>query len=81
MATREQIRYLQTARPFQPFRIKLAGGNTFTVTHPELASCSVNGRELVVHDEQGMHLLEMTQVERIEPVAFAAPPRAAGDGE
>jgi hypothetical protein len=28
-----------------------------------------------------MHLLEMTQVERIEPVAFAAPPRAEGDGE
>jgi len=51
MATREQIRYLQTARPFQPFRIKLAGGDTFLVTHPELASCSVNGRELVVHDD------------------------------
>ena len=79
--TIERIREMYNARPFQPFRIKLAGGDTFTVTHPELASCSKNGRELVVHDDDGMHLLEMTQVERIEPVAFAAPPRAEGDGE
>ena len=76
----QEIKDAKDQRPFQPFRIKLAGGDTFVVTHPELASCSVNGRELVVHDAAGMHLLEMTRVERIEPVAFAAPPRAEGDG-
>jgi hypothetical protein len=81
MATREQVRFLQTARPFRPFRIKLAGGDTFVVTHPELASCSVNGRELVVHDDAGMHLLEMLLVEVLEPVAAPAQPRATGDGE
>jgi len=35
------------------------------VRHPELISCSLNGREMVVHDEAGMHLLEMLLVAEI----------------
>jgi hypothetical protein len=31
MATREQLRALITARPFQPFLIKMASGERFTV--------------------------------------------------
>jgi hypothetical protein len=62
MATREQIRTMQTTQPFRPFLIKLADGRAFPVNHPELVSCSLNGRELVVHDEDGMHLLEMLLV-------------------
>ncbi len=66
MATREQLRALQTRQPFRPFRITLGSGRTFVIRHPELAACSTNGREMVVYDDQGMHLLEMLMVEILE---------------
>jgi len=59
VATREQVRQMQTAQPFRPFLVKFADGRSFLVRHPELVSCSLNGRELVVHADQGMHLIEM----------------------
>src|SRR5205085_667913 len=68
MATREQVRHMQTAQPFRPFLVRVAGGRTFTIRHPELVSCSFNGREMVIHDEEGMHLVEMLLVEVLEPV-------------
>ncbi len=67
MATREQLREMITARPFVPFVIKMASGNSFTVKHPELASCNVNGRSMWVHDDDGSHLVEMPLVEVMEP--------------
>ena len=56
-----------SAQPFRPFLVNLADGRMFAVRNPELASCSMNGRELVVHDDDGMHLVEMLMV--IELVA------------
>jgi hypothetical protein len=83
MATRERLRTFQTRQPFRPFRITLGSGRTFTVRHPELASCSINGREMVVHDDDGMHLLEMLMVEILddanEPARNeASPPKGNG---
>jgi len=69
MATRDQLRQMVTAQPFRPFAVKLAGGRSFTVRHPELVACSVNGREMTVYDDQGAHLVEMLLVEVMEPVA------------
>ena len=62
MATRVQVRQMQTAQPFRPFLVKLVDGRSFLVRHPELVSCSLNGRELYVHDEEGLHLVEMLLV-------------------
>ena len=59
MATREQVRQMQTAQPFRPFLVKLADGRSFLVRHPELVSCSLNGREMFLNDEEGLHLIEM----------------------
>ena len=82
MATPNQLRSLQTAHPFRPFLVQLAGGRTFTVRHPENAACSPNGREMTVYDEEGMHLLEMLLVEHREPAkAEPAQPQADGNGE
>jgi hypothetical protein len=67
MATREQVRTMQTAQPFRPFLVKLADGRHFLVTHPELAACSKNGREMVLYDDDGMHLIEMPLVVEITP--------------
>ena len=78
MATREQLRAFLTRQPFRPFRIILGCDRTFTVRHPELASCSIDGREMVVYDDDGMHLLEMLMVEILEdanePARNEAPP-------
>jgi len=67
MATREHVRQMQTAQPFRPFLVKLADRRSFLVRHPELVSCSLNGREMFLHDEEGVHLIEMLLV--IELVA------------
>ncbi len=66
---------MQTAQPFRPFQVKLADGRQFLVTHPELASCSKNGRELVVHDDAGMHLIELLLVIGLTPQNDVHPPR------
>jgi|GraSoiStandDraft_2_1057267.scaffolds.fasta_scaffold1287023_1 hypothetical protein len=67
MATRDQVRTMQRAEPFRPFLVKLADGRQFRVTHPELISCSANGREMVIHDDDGMHLIEMLLVVEMTP--------------
>lgn len=66
MATKEQLRSLITARPFQPFVIKMASGERFTIKQPENAACDERGRSLTVYSN-GMHLVEMLMVERITP--------------
>jgi hypothetical protein len=68
MATRDQLRQMVSTQPFQPFLVRLAGGRSFGVRHPELVACSVNGREMTVYDEQGTHLVEMLLVEVMERV-------------
>ncbi len=67
MATREQVRTMQTMQPFQPFLVKLADGRTFEVAYPELVACSMNGREMTLYDEDGMHLVEMLLVVELTP--------------
>ncbi len=66
MATKEQLRGFITARPFQPFVIKMASGERFMVRHPENASCDERGRSLTVYD-RGIHMVEMPLVEVMEP--------------
>jgi len=73
---------MQTRQPFQAFTIRLTSGPTFTIRHPELVSCSVNNREMVIHDDEGMHLIEMLLVQEIAPVRVEAgqqPVRANGE--
>jgi hypothetical protein len=69
MATPQQLRQMVRAEPFRPFLVKLAGGRSFTVRHPENVACSVNGREMTVYDDQGVHLVEMLLVEVLEPAS------------
>jgi hypothetical protein len=81
MATREQVRIMQTSQPFRPFLVKLADGRHFRVTHPELISCSANGREMVIHDDDGMHLVEMLLVVELTPQAVPASPKRKAGGK
>jgi hypothetical protein len=54
--------------------VKLADGRQFRVSHPELVACSEDGREMVLYDDDGMHLIEMLLVVEIAP---QAPPGSA----
>jgi hypothetical protein len=69
MATPQQLRQLVRAEPFRPFLVKVVGGRSFTVRHPENVACSVNGREMTVYDDHGVYLVEMPLVEVLEPAA------------
>jgi hypothetical protein len=80
MATPNQLRTMITARPFTPFLVKLASGQSYTVKHPENASCDPRGGWTVVQDEEGIHLLEMLLVEVIEPVKSAGHSATGGNG-
>jgi hypothetical protein len=77
MATRELLRSLTTARPFQPFVIKMASGERLTVKHPENAACDEKGRNLVVFSN-GMHLVEMLLVEVMEAAPQPSQPGLGG---
>ena len=79
MTTKEQLRELITTHPFQPFLVRMTGGRTFTIEHPENAACDHRGRNLVILDKQGMHLVEMLLVEVMEPVR--EPPAAPSTGK
>lgn len=70
MATPAQIRTLNTARPFRPYRVRLTSGHLYLIRHAENAACALEGNstELVVFDDDGMHLLDMRLVEALEPV-------------
>jgi hypothetical protein len=68
MATKEQLREMVRAEPFRRFHVRMTGGRTFEVRHPENISCDWKGRNLVIHDKDGMHFVEMLLVEVMEPV-------------
>jgi hypothetical protein len=80
VATPEQLREMITARPFRPFVVKLASGESYTIRHPENASCDARGRSMSVYDDDGFHLVEMLLVEVMEPMRSPAGPGAEGNG-
>jgi hypothetical protein len=83
MATREQIRALQTAQPFRPFRVWLANKQEYVVRHPELISISYDSRSIILHDQEGIHFLEGTQVDLMELLQQEQPtqaPQGGGNG-
>jgi hypothetical protein len=82
MATREQLQSMMRAQPFRPFLVKLASDRTFVVKHPDYASYgpSPRGHEMTVHDDEGVHLVDMVLVEVLEPATLPAQPGPEGNG-
>jgi hypothetical protein len=79
MATVNQVRSAMHAAPFRPFVVHTADGGQFTVRHPDFISVAVNGLELVIHDDAGMHLVDMDLVTQVHRPA--EPARAQSPGE
>lgn len=46
--TIQEIQRLRDARPFQPFRVLVADGNFYDVTHPEFISQNPSGRLIAI---------------------------------
>jgi hypothetical protein len=80
MATREQLQSMMRAQPFRPFSVKLASGRSFVVKHPDYVAYSLNGQEMTVYDDDGMHLVDMLLVEVLEPATAPTQSRPAGNG-
>jgi hypothetical protein len=78
MATPDQLREMTNARSFQPFLIKMTGGRSFTVKHPENVAWDNRGRAMAIFDDDGTHLVEMLLVEVIE--TMKSPSGTEGNG-
>jgi hypothetical protein len=78
MTTREQLRDMVTARPFRPYVITLADGESLTIRHPELVSCDTRGRDMQINSENGLVRVEMLVV--VSMRQLEQPPSVEGDG-
>jgi hypothetical protein len=70
----QAIRQAISLRPFQPFRLRLADGRELTITHPESAAVSQNGRVVLFTPEDSMVVLEPLLVVSL---GYAPPPAAS----
>jgi hypothetical protein len=71
MAAPLGVRRMITAQPFRPFVLNLVGRRSLTVTRPENAAASLDGQEMTIYDEYGLHDIDML----IDP-----PPRSDKSG-
>jgi hypothetical protein len=69
-ALREAVR----ARPFRPFRLRLADGREIPIPHPEYVAVAANGRRVVAFnpDDDSMSILEPFLI--VSAVVFREPP-------
>jgi hypothetical protein len=80
MATTNQIRSAMHAQPFRSFVVHLADGTSFSVRHPDFISVAVQGLDLVIHDDEGMHLIDMSLVTRVHQPALPSQPVQSDGG-
>jgi hypothetical protein len=76
MAIIEQVRDAMHTQPFRAFTVKLVDGQSYAVKHPDFISVptSPRGRDLVIHDKEGMHLIDLSLVVDVHiPEAVGTP--------
>jgi hypothetical protein len=75
MATREQIRAAMHRQPFVGFTVNLGGGQKFYVRHPDFISIPTTdrGRDVVIHDDDGMHLVDILHIVEMSVPEAASP--------
>ncbi len=65
----ESIRGFNRAIPFVPYEIRLAGGEKYTIPHPDFISIPANGSYVIVIDENDRpHHLNAILIERASPL-------------
>ena len=48
-----------------PFTVHLNDGRSYLIKHPDRISYSPNNREMTVHDEQGVHYIDMCNLSEV----------------
>jgi hypothetical protein len=84
MATMAMIRDAMHRAPFRGFTVRLSDGRHFIISHPDFVSVSPlpQSRDLVIHDEQGMHridLIHVVEVSESDPGLASAAEKAVED--
>jgi hypothetical protein len=61
MAELESVRDALHHEPFRPFELRLVGGRTFVVRHPDFVALppSPRKRDIVFYDNAGLHILDL----------------------
>lgn len=82
---KEDLRELARNASLQPFRIRMTGGESFEVQHPDFISVSdYHGSVIVVeNEEEHMHIFTLLNISTIEmlPTTAETPPARNGKGE
>ena len=67
--TTDRLEEMIASKPFRPFRMNLADGDSVRVMHPELALLSPSGRTLVAFTpDDHMKIIDLLLVTSIEPL-------------
>ena len=73
----ESIREFNRAVPFVPYEVRMNGGESYAVPHPDFISVSPRGTFVVIIDQQDRpHHLGALLIERVSPLP-ARPGRRA----
>ena len=68
------FRQALTKQPFQPFRIILADGRSFTIEHPEFVAMDPRGREVTFYAEDDtQHFIEAMLIAEVIVSASTEP--------
>ena len=71
----DEIKRLTEARPFQPFRIRVAdAGEPFEVPHPDYVSIGPDGRRVIVvwHSDGTCSVVNPSLITRLEVLGMAS---------
>ena len=76
MATIQQVRDAMHTQPFRAFTVKLVDGQSYIVKHPDFIAVPTTprGRDVVVHDEKGMHLIDLNLIVEVHIPQVAETP-------
>jgi hypothetical protein len=65
--TSEQFRNTLLQRPFRPFKIRMADGRSFDVTHPEFVALTQSGRAAIVaHPDDSYSILDLPLMSELQ---------------
>jgi hypothetical protein len=65
VATMNQVQAAIHSQTFRAFTAHLNDGRSYLIKHPDFISYSPNNREMTVHDEQGVHNIDMRNVSEV----------------
>jgi hypothetical protein len=65
----DEVRNMLRAKPFRPFQINLADGDSFQIVHPDFAIISPSGQTIVAYTPKNeMKIIDLFLVTSIEHV-------------